>query len=218
MLEAFYRLAPHLLLSGKVRHPSGAERTSCDLALTDFRLLRHGGFHHAVARYGKDIWIPFTYVGVHATERVLRRKEQHRFWNVDCYSHQEDRYFRIGNRLFYEDPDQEVDPSAQVVVAADAWAAELAKSTLSGCTPTLFCTPDGWCSGPVELRPSRDLVSDANGHPVLGRPEDADLWLAGHPDMDSIDGRTAHRLFLVLCQPRPRDRLLVAESGSCSSS
>ena len=49
--------------------------------------LRHGGFYHAVARYGNDIWIPFTYAGLHATERVLRRKEQHRFWGLDSYSH-----------------------------------------------------------------------------------------------------------------------------------
>ena len=104
MLEAFYRLAPHLLLSGKVHHPANAEKTDCDLALTDFRLLRHGGFYHAVTRYGPDVWTPFTYAGLHATERALRRKEQHRFWGVDCYSHQEDRYLRIGNRVFYEGP------------------------------------------------------------------------------------------------------------------
>ena len=87
--------------------------------MTDFRLLRHGGFYHAVARYGQDVWTPFTYAGLHATERALRRKEQHRFWGVDCYSHEEDRYLRIGNRTFYEDPDQEVEPSALVVVAVD---------------------------------------------------------------------------------------------------
>ena len=52
--------------------------------MTDFRLLRHGGFYHALARYGPDIWTPFTYAGLHATERVLQRKEQHRFWGVDC--------------------------------------------------------------------------------------------------------------------------------------
>ena len=137
MLEAFYRMAPDLLLRGKVRHPAGAERADCDLAMTDFRLLRYGGFYHAVARYGKDVWTPFTYSGVHATERVLR----HRFWGVDCYSHQEDRYFRIGNRLFYEDPDKEVEPSALVVVAADAWAGELARNTLSGSTPTVCWQP-----------------------------------------------------------------------------
>ena len=49
---------------------------------------------------------------------MIRRKEQHRFWGVDCYSSDEDRYLRIGNRTFYEDPDQEVEPSAQIVVAS----------------------------------------------------------------------------------------------------
>ena len=168
--------------------------------MTDFRLLRHGGFYHAVARYGPDLWTPFTYAGLHATERALRRKEQHRFWGVDCYSHEEDRYLRIGNRLFYEDPDQAVEPSGQVVVAHDAWARELARNTLSSATPTLFCTPDGQCSEAVELRPSRDLVSDPAGHPTVGRPEQVGLWLRENPDMEAIDGRTAHRLFLTVCQ------------------
>ena len=153
-----------------------------------------------MARYGPDVWTPFTYAGLHATERALRRKEQHRFWGVDCYSHEEDRYLRIGNRVFYEDPDQEVEPSGQIVVAVDAWAKELARSTLSSATPTLFCTPDGQCTPAVELRPSRDLVSDPAGHPTVGRPEQAGLWLRENPDMEAIDGRTAHRLFMTICQ------------------
>ena len=167
--------------------------------MTDFRLLRHGGFYHAVARYGHDLWTPFTYAGLHATERALRRKEQHRFWGVDCYSSEEDRYLRIGNRTFYEDPDQEVEPSAQVVVV-DVWARELARRTLSGSTPTIFCTPDGQCTPVVELRPSRDLVSDPAGHPTVGRPEKVGLWLRDNPDMEAIDGGLAHRLFLAVCQ------------------
>ena len=168
--------------------------------MTDFRLLRHGGFYHAAARYGQDLWTPFTYAGLHATERVLRRKEQHRFWGVDCYSSEEDRYLRIGNRTFYEDPDQEVEPSGLVVVAVDAWARELARNTLSGNTPTIFCTPDGNCTPAVELRPSKDLVSDPSGHPSVGRPESAALWLRQNPDVAAIDGRLAHRLFLAVCQ------------------
>ncbi len=168
--------------------------------MTGFRLLRHGGFYHAVARYGRDLWTPFTYAGLHITERVLRRKEEHRFWGVDCYSHDEDRYLRIGNRTFYEDPDQEVEPSAQVVVAVDAWAWDLARRTLNHDTPTLFCTPDGNCGPAVQLRPSRDLVSDATGHPAVGRPESAGLWLRRNPDMAAIDGGLAHRLFLAVCQ------------------
>ena len=200
MLEPVYALAPDLLRSGRVVRPASHAAASREARMTDFRLLRHGGFYHAVARYGPDIWTPFTYAGLHATERVLRRKEQHRFWGVDCYSHEEDRYLRIGNRLFYEDPDQQVEPSGQIVVAADAWARELARQTLSGNTPTLFCTPDGQCTPAVELRPSRDLVSDPAGHPTVGRPEAANLWLRDNPDVAAIDGRTAHGLFMAVCQ------------------
>ena len=101
MLEPVYRLAPNLIRSGHVNLPADDNAASREARMTDFRLLRRGGFYHAVARYGPNLWAPFTYAGLHATERALRRKEQHRFWGVDCYSHQEDRYLRIGNRLFY---------------------------------------------------------------------------------------------------------------------
>ena len=200
MLEPVYRLAPDLIRSGRVNLPKGDGAASREVRMTDFRLLRHGGFYHAVARYGEYAWTPFTYAGLHATERVLRRKEQHRFWGVDSYSHDEDRYLRIGNRTFYEDPDQVVEPSALVVVAVDSWARELARNTLSDSTPTLFCTPDGQCTPAVELRPSRDLVSDPTGHPSVGRPENVGLWLRDNPDMEAIDGLAAHRLFLTICQ------------------
>ena len=200
MLEPVYRLAPDLIRSGRVNRPPDNTAAAREARMTDFRLLRRGGFYHAVARYGPDLWTPFTYAGLHATERALRRKEQHRFWGVDCYSHEEDRYLRIGNRLFYEDPDQAVEPSAQIVVAHDAWARDLARNTLSSSTPTLFCTPDGQCSEAVELRPSWDLVSDPAGHPTVGRPEQVGLWLGENPDMEAIDGRTAHRLFMTICQ------------------
>ena len=109
MLEPVYRLAPDLLRSGRVRPPAEVAATR-ELRMTDFRLLRYGGFYHAVARYGQDLWTPFTYAGLHATERVLRRKEQHRVWGVDSYFHEDDRCLRIGNRVFYEDSDQEVEP------------------------------------------------------------------------------------------------------------
>ena len=53
MLEGVYRLAPELLTSGHLRWPTGdSHRRPHELRITDFRLLRHGGFYHAVARYG----------------------------------------------------------------------------------------------------------------------------------------------------------------------
>ena len=84
MLEPVYRLAPDLIRSGRVNWPVDDTAASREVRMTDFRLLRHGGFYHAVARYGEDVWTPFTYAGIDATERVIRRKEQHRFWGVDC--------------------------------------------------------------------------------------------------------------------------------------
>ena len=219
MLEPVYRLAPDLLRSGQVNWPDDADAAATrEVRMTDFRLLRRGGFYQAVARYGQDVWTPFTYAELHATERVLRRKEQHRFWGVDCYSCKEDRYLRIGNRTFYEDPDQEVEPSARIVVAVDAWARELARSTLTGVTPTLFCTPDGRCTSAVELRPSRDLVSDPSDHLSVGRPESAGVWLRQNPDVQAIDGRLAHRLFLAICQfPAMRASWLREIVGGSSS-
>ena len=217
MLEPVYKLAPDLIRSGRVNWPPDDTASSRETRMTDFRLLRRGGFYHAVARYGPDLWTPFTYAGLHATERALRRKEQHRFWGVDCYSHDEDRYLRIGNRVFYEDPDQQVEPSAQIVVAHDAWARELARQTITGNTPTVFCTPDGQCTPAVELRPSRDLVSDPAGHPTVGLPEAVNLWLRENPDMEAIDGRTAHRLFMAVAQfPAMRASWLAEVVGGSS--
>lgn len=86
--------------------------TPCDQAATsdarliDFRLLRHDGFYRAADRYGPDVRTPFTYACLHATEWVLKREEQNRLWGVNCYSLDEHRNLRIGNRLFHQDPDQ----------------------------------------------------------------------------------------------------------------
>ena len=73
MLEPVYRLGPDLLNSGRVALPAGESVSTREARMTDFRLLRYGGFYHAVVRYGDDLWTTFTYAGLHATERVLRR-------------------------------------------------------------------------------------------------------------------------------------------------
>ena len=108
---------------------------------------------------------------------------------MDCYSHEEGRHIRIGNRLFYKDLEQAVEPSAHVVVAADAWAGELAQSTPSSPTATVFCTPVRYCSPAVELRPSQDpSVAPQSIAPYAG-PEAVGVWLNENPDMETIEGR-----------------------------
>ncbi len=196
ILETVYRLAPALTADGHLDRPEW----DAPPGLSDFRLMRLGGYFWAVARYGADCWIPFSYAGLHATERVLRRKQQHRFWNLDCYSAERERLFRISNRVFYEDPEQAVEPSALVVVGADRWAVDLARRTLDAETPTLFCTPDRRCSGPVEPRVSRDLVSDPQTRLNPGRSERLARWLRRQPDLDTLNGLLAYRLFLLIAE------------------
>ena len=208
MLETIYQLAPVLLRDGYLRilGPSAP--------MSDFRLLRRSGFFVAVARFGDELWVPFSYTGLHATERILRRKQQHRFWNLDCYVARERRTFRIGNRIFFEDPEQEVEPSALVVVAADRWAADLARRTLDIVAPTLVCTPDRRCGPAVEARPSRDLIFEPRARVSLGRPERLARWLRGRPDMETINRPAAYRLFLRLAEfPAMRAEWLSEISG-----
>ena len=71
MLEPVYALAPDLLRGGRVRRPPTDAEASREARMTDFRLLRHGGFYHAVARYGSDIWTPFTYAGLHPARTLV---------------------------------------------------------------------------------------------------------------------------------------------------
>ncbi|MXX79792.1 MAG: hypothetical protein F4Y69_02020 [Chloroflexi bacterium] len=196
MLETLYQLAPGLLLDGHLRHPDWDMPPS----FSDLRLMRSGSFFSAVARYGETIWIPLTYAGLHATERALRRKQDHRFWNLDCYSAQRKRLFRISNRAFYEDPEQRVEPSALVVVAADGWAADLARRTLDDDPPVLVCTPDRRCSAPITPRPSRDLISDPQSRIRVGRPERIGHWLHRNRDFDVIAEPLAYRLFQLIAE------------------
>ena len=200
MLEAVYRIAPGLMRSGQLIWPHDGVPMDAELHMTDFRLLRHGGFYHAVARYGEPLWVTFTYAGLHATERALRRKHAHRFWGLDAFVHGTGRYFWIANRVFYADPEQVVEPSAQVIVASDAWAGELARRVLGRTNPTLIWFADGRWSDPVKIVPSRDRISDPAGHPQLGHPQEVHRWEATNRGLSSINGPTAHRMFLTIAQ------------------
>ena len=205
-LEAIYPMVSELPARGRLK-PPGADgdgdthaSSRPQLQATDFRLLRHGGFHHALARYGDDLWVAFTFAGLHATERVLRRKQMHRYWGIDCYVAAADDYLRIADRRFYEDPEERVEPSALVVVAADDFAAELARRTLVTTTPTLVCTSDGHCSEPVELRRSFDVVADPLGHTPIGTPESRTRWNKRSLDLLAIDGPTAFKTFMAIAE------------------
>ena len=159
-----------------------------------------------MARYGEQVYgppspTPASTAGLHATERVHPAQGAAPLLGRGLL------FPRGGPLLAHRQPAPSTrtptrrwNPRPRSWWPHDAWARELARNTLSSATPTLFCTPDGQCSEAVELRPSRDLVSDPAGHPTVGRPEQVGLWLRDNPDMEAIDGRTAHRLFMTICQ------------------
>ena len=208
-LEPLYRLAPGLLHSGWLRVPDSDTADRLDIGMTDFRLLRYGGWFHAVAHYGEHYWVTFTYVGLHATERALRRKRAHRFWGLDAYASEHDAHERAVDRVFYGDPEYEATPSAQVMLAADSWAAHLAQREFARGARPLICTPDGLWGDPVELRPSRDRVDDPVTPVAAGRAEQLRRWRRINADTVAITDPLTYATFMAVAQfPAMRGREL----------
>ena len=199
-LEAIYRIAPELFTSGRLLLPQNRSNTQADQKMTDFRLLRRGTFFHAVARYGEDIWTTFTFLGLHVTERIARRKQAHRYWGLDCYVAADDQYLRLVDRFFYEDPQYPVEPSAQVIVAADEWAAEIAQRILIKTAPTLICTPKGHSTAPVAARPSFDYISDPEQHPKVGQKALTRRWVNKNLDLEAVNRPTGFQLFTAIAE------------------
>lgn len=199
-LELAYRLAPGLVRSGWLRAPIVDAGGPADLAMTDFRLLRYGGWFHAVAHYGERYWVSFTYVGLHATERALRRKRAHRFWGLDAYSADHDAHERAADRVFYGDPTYDAVPSAQVILAADSWAAHLAQLEFARSARPLICTPDGLWGDPVELRPSGDRVDDPVLPMEVGQAEQLKRWRYVNPDVVAINEPLTYTTFVAIAQ------------------
>ncbi len=199
-LELLYRLAPGLARSGWLQVTRGDAAGHPDLAMTDFRLLRNGGWFHAVARYGEHYWVTFTYAGLHTTERSLRRKRAHRYWGLDAYASEHDAHEPAADRVFYGDPNYEATPSAQVILAADSWAAHLAQREFARDTQPLICTPDGLWGDPVELRPSGDWVDDPVTPMEVGRAEQLTRWRRVNADTMAITDPRAYATFVAVAQ------------------
>lgn len=197
-LELLYRIAPELLRCGWLHLPHGDGAGHPDLRMTDFRLLRNGGWFHAVAHYGEHCWVTFTYAGPHATERSLRRKRAHRFWGLDVFAGEHDAHERAADRVFYGDPKYEAVPSAQVVLAADSWAAHLAQREFARSIRPLICTPDGLWGDPVELRPSGDRIEDPVLPMEVGRAERLARWRRINADVMAIADSLSYATFMAV--------------------
>ena len=140
--------------------------------MTDFRLLRRGGFYHAVAK-----------VRARPVDSLhLRRSPRHRSG-------------RCGARSSTASGAWTATPTRRTGISASAtgcstrtrtrwwnprprswWPMTPGPGNWSAAPwpaprPPCSAPPTGVCSETVELRPSRDLVSDPAGHPTVGRPE-----------------------------------------------
>ena len=116
-------------------------------------------------------------------KRVLRRKEQHRFWGVDCYSDDEGRNLGIGNRLFHEEPG----PGGGTFgpgggrrrrVGQGSWQVRTSqRTTRPPCSaPPTASAPRRWCCVPPGTWcPTRPAI------PTVGRPENAEPVAPGKP-------------------------------------
>lgn len=199
-LELLYRIAPGLLDAGWLVVPDSDAAAMHHTRMTDMRLLRRGGWFHAVAHYGERYWVTFTYIGLHATERSLRRKRAHRFWGLDAYASEHDALERAADRVFYGEPKYEAKPSAQVILASDLWAAYLAQRELARSTRPLICTPNGIWGDPVELQPSLDRVDN----PVMplrpGTPDNLKRWQQYNADVVAISDPLAYAVFMAVAQ------------------
>ena len=141
MLEPVYRLAPDLIRSGRLNRPSADTAASRETRMTDFRLLRHGGFYHAVARYGPDLWTPFTYAVSTPPSGRCGARSSTASGALTATPTRRTAISASATGCSTRTRTRRWNPRGQVVVAHDAWARELARTTLSSSTPTLFCTP-----------------------------------------------------------------------------
>ena len=203
--EAIYSVAPTLLRSGALgaEMPVVAQRGILDM--TDLWWLRQGRLYDAVAQYGDDVMVAFTYVGPEVTETQLREKLQRALQDLISMYQRPGRRRRIWDR---NDPDGPPPPtlSAHVVIAADAFAMDVAKRVCP--TAAILCA-DGRSAGTWTYRQSFHVIRDrGQGLPKLGRPERLAEQLDGRESLTAVLDMPSYNTFLTIAKfpgMRPAD-------------
>ena len=184
LVEQLNRFAPGLLNPAHVTVADPAAVGLNDWRITQFRWLA-GGTPHALARYGNNVWIAFVWVGRQANARIIREKWSDRFQNRDVTY-----WTGIAPQA---DPPR---PSGWLVVAADDWAAELARTHFGSDDPTVRVVKvqdrvrGGW-----PLRPSLGMVDDSVGQTRPGDLDKAAKRIFADRGTVGIRGRLAARVF-----------------------
>ena len=193
--EAIYRVAPTLLRSGDLKATMPTVARCRILGMTDLWWLRSGRLYEAVALYGDDVMVEFTYVGPQVTETQLREKRRLRFRDLVTAYQPPGRPRRIWNRNNPDGPPTPT-PSAHVVIAADAFAMDIASRVFP--TAAIRCA-DGSSTGSRTYQKSFHVIRDrATNVPELGRPEQLGERMDGREDLTAVLDMPSYRMFLTI--------------------
>ena len=209
LAEWVYRHGPDLLNTGILR-PIKAPTGFVSPGLTRLRWLSKGGLYHCIGEYGPDVWVAFTWVGPHVTERILREKIQTRYWGLLALKADE----QVGAATEFQP-----EPSAHVVVAIDAVAARLAKRVFGRQEHTAIVTVGK--PGPRENTVATYRVSrDRLGDPVApGKVGDAKVLVDALAKMEvpvPAYGAPEYRLFCQVFETVGMDGTQLADVARVS--
>ena len=201
LVEQVNRLAPGILASRNLNlgaAPPGFD----DPPLTQITWLRKGGFYHAVSRHGPDVWVAWTFVGHHASERVMRDKFDARYWGLAAID---------ANGALANASEVKPQPSAHVIITVDDMAAESALRLFGDRGDTLVWAPNRWMNGPKRYRVSRSRLLDPFDTPPLGHPDRLLENLASGSGWEPFRGTSAFRLFIQTFETVGLDHVALAE-------
>ena len=206
LVEQVNRLAPSILTSSNLIL-EGAPPGFADPPLTQIRWLRKGGFYHAVSQHGPDVWLGWTFVGIHATEKVLRDKFAARYWDLAAVD---------ANGTLSNASEVKPRPSAHVIIAIDDMAAELASRLFGENDDTLIWAPNQWINGPRTYRAARAQLLDPYETPSLGDPDRLLEDLASGASWAPLRGNSAFRIFNQVFETVGLDHVALAEIAGVS--
>ena len=220
VVEQINARAPTLLRSGDVDVSMAADGQQADGMITDFFWIGDNPGLEAVARYGEDFWVPFTWSGIHLSGQAFKRRWAKRYDHLD-----HDLGPRVVDSWEYRNsdlPNYTPQPSGIGAAAADWWADMLAGAVFLSEDPSedpyLSWSPNSEDFTSGRFRWSQDLVADPFRQPKVGNPEAIIGWVRKHPALQALNGVLATRVFTIVEQRQAmRVRDLVRECRGESS-
>ena len=170
VVEQINARAPTLLRSGHGDVSTAADLKEADRMITDFLWVADNPALEAVAGYGEDFWVPFTWAGIHLSGPAFSRRWAKKYDHLD---------HDLGLRVFdswefrsFDPHDYTPEPSGIGAAAADWWGQMLVGEVVFPGDPLISWSPDSEDFTGAWFRWSQDMVADPfrqpRGHHPLG--------------------------------------------------